>query len=193
MKKFSMILLTASITLAFSACGGKKDDASGGDKDGHKGGDMKSHKRGGDEDFNKPDLEEKDLSSAGEAFKGWFAKGPKEADVMGDLGGVRIATKKVRGPNSFDLAWAFKKPDFTEMKANIAKGDEVGKSKTTYTVDTAEALEWTTEYEHGKSMHFSITFEVSGQVVNCYTMPMGVKNAERFAFLKETCKSIVKK
>ena len=189
MKKFSMVLLAATIALAFSACGGKKEEGSKDDK----GGDMKGPKKGDDDAFNKPALEEKDLSPAGEAFKGWFAKGPKDATVMGDLGGVRIATKIVRGPDSFDLAWAFKKPDFKEMKDNLAKGDEIAKSKTTYTVDTPDALEWTTEYEHGKSLNFSINFAVSGQDVNCYTMPGGVKNPERLAFLKETCKSIVKK
>ncbi len=189
MKKFSMVLLAAALSLSFSACGGKKDEGSGGDK----GGDMKGHQRGGDDGFNKPELEEKDLSAAGEAFKGWFARGPKDARVMGDLGGARIATKNGRGPDAFDLAWAFKKPDFKEMKGNIAKGDEIAKTRTTFTADSPEALEWSTESGNHKSLHFSITFQVSGQDVNCYTLPMGVRNAEKLAFLKETCRSLVKK
>ena len=42
-------------------------------------------------------LVEIDLSPAGAAFKGWVAKGPADAKVMEDLGGARIATKKVAG------------------------------------------------------------------------------------------------
>jgi len=86
-----------------------------------------------------------------------------------------------------------KKPDLKTMKENLTKGAELAKSKLTFTVDTADALEWTSEHGASSSHHFSITFQVAGQDVTCYTLPMGEKAPEKVAFLKETCKTIVKK
>jgi hypothetical protein len=186
MKTLSLIAVVAALALSFSACGKKDESGEGGDKKSGK-------KHGADDAWTKPALEEKDLSSTGEAFKGWFAKGPKDAKVMGDLGGVRIATPKVMGPGAFDLAWALKKADLKELKEGITKGSEIAKSKVTFTVDTPEALEWTSEAGTSKSMHFSMSFQVSGQDVSCYSMPMGFRSAEELAFMKETCKSLVKK
>jgi len=199
MKRFS-ILLTVLFAVSAFACGGKKE----GDKPTDKAqatemspGDAKpadAKPAVAKDVFNKPELEEKDLSEkGGEPFKGWYAQGPKEASVMQDMSGVRIASKFGNRPDSFDLAWTMEKPDLKEMKANLTKGAEMAKGKLTFTVDTAEALEWTSEFGTSKSHHFSITFQVSGQDVNCYTLPSGEKNPEKFAFLKETCKTIVKK
>jgi hypothetical protein len=195
MKKFFVLL---SLTLAFAlvACGGKKESD---EKKTDKGATAEAPVKDAPpapkapEAFKKPEMEEKSLESAGEAFAGWFAQGPKTASVMQDLGGVRIASKNMREPDAFDLAWSFRKPDFAQMKDSLTKGAEMGKATLTFTADTADGLEWTMESHGQKSHHFSIVFQVSEKDVNCYTMPMGAKSPEQVAFLKETCKSLVKK
>ncbi len=188
MKKLTF-LLTLVVAFSLVACGGKKDEKEAGKETAAKGGSDSPKEEG----FKKPELEEKSLEAAGEAFAGWFAQGPKSAKVMGDLGGVRIASQKLDGPDAFDLAWSFRKPDLAQMKENLTKGAEAGKATLTFSADSEEGLEWTMEAGKHKSYHFSLMLKVSDQDVNCYTMPMGAKNAEEAAFLKETCKTIVKK
>ena len=82
-------------------------------------------------DAPKAEMVEKELDKVA-AFKGWVAKGPADADVMEDLGGVRIATKKVMGPGSFDLAFKLGKGDFKPFKDGLVKGAEITKSKITF-------------------------------------------------------------
>jgi len=139
----------------------------------------------------KVEMVEKDLSKV-EAFKGWVAKGPADADVMEDLGGVRIVTKKVRGPGSFDLAFKAGKPNFKEMKDGHKKGAEIAKTTITYSVDTADALEWTSATESSKMYAFSIVMKVDGKDFTCYTVSPRETEAEANE-LKEACKTLAKK
>ncbi len=140
----------------------------------------------------KVELTDKDLSKAGAAFKGWSAKGPADADVMEDLGGARIVTKKVSGPGSFDLAFKLSKVNLKELKTNLQKGAEAAKAKITFTTDSADALEWTNEIGSTKDYSFSIVMKAGGKDVTCYTVTPRESEADVNA-LKEACKSLAKK
>ena len=85
---------------------------------------------------------EYDLSKAGDKWKGWIAKLPREgAQVMVDgVGGVRLATNG-REENPFDIAWAPGKGSLPDLKKGIAAAGKDGKLKTTFLVDTAEGVE----------------------------------------------------
>ena len=144
------------------------------------------------EEAPKAELVDKDLSKAGAAFKGWSAKGPADSDVMEDMSGVRIATKKVVGPGSFDLGFMMGKKNLKELKTNTQKGADAGKVKVTFTVDTPEALEWTSEIGTVKNFHFAIIQKSSGKDVTCYTVTPRDTEADVNA-LKEACKTLVKK
>jgi len=138
------------------------------------------------------ELVEKDLSTAGAAFKGWVAKGPADATVMEDLGGARIATKKVSGPGSFDLAFKMGKQDLKKRKADLEKGAATAKSKITFTTDTAEALVWTTEIGTTKSYDFIVVQKSSDKDVTCYTVTSRDSEADLKA-LQDACKTLEKK
>jgi hypothetical protein len=142
-------------------------------------------------DAPKVEMEDKDLGKVA-ALKGWTAKGPKDADVMEDLGGARIVTKKVSGPGSFDLAFKIGKTNLKELKTNLQKGAEAAKAKITFTVDTADALEWTNEIGSTKDYSFSIISKVGGKDVTCYTVTPRESEADVNA-LKEACKTLAKK
>jgi hypothetical protein len=133
-----------------------------------------------------------DLTPAGASWAGWTAKGPADASVMEDLGGARIATKKVRGPGSFDIAFKQGKIDLKERKDQIMKGAEMAKSTVTFTVDTPEALEWTSAFDTSKSFEFVQLRKVGDVEVACYTVSPR-PNAEEIATLKESCASLAKK
>ncbi len=133
-----------------------------------------------------------DLSPAGATWAGWTAKGPADAKVMEDLGGARIATPKVRGPGSFDIAFKQGPLDLKERKEQIMKGAEMAKSTVTFTVDTAESLEWTTAFDTSKSFEFVQLRKVGDVDVACYTVSSRPDAAE-IATLKESCASLAKK
>ena len=139
----------------------------------------------------KMEMVEHDLDKVA-AFKGWVAKGPADADVSEDLGGVRIVTKKVSGPGSFDLAWALKKNDLKAKKTAVQKGADTAKSKVTFTTDSAEELAWTNEVGSTKSYDFEYIFKAEGKDVTCYTVTPRETEAE-IAVLKDACKSLAKK
>lgn len=142
-------------------------------------------------DAGKVELVEKDLDKVA-AFKGWVAKGPADAEVMEDMGGVRIATKKVAGPGSFDLAWQLKKDDLKAKKTNVQKGADTAKAKVTFTTDSAEELDWTSEVGSTKTYDFAMVFKAEGKDVTCYTVSPRESEAD-IATLKEACKSLGKK
>lgn len=137
-------------------------------------------------------LVEKDLAPAGASWAGWSAKGPADATVMEDLGGARIATNKVRGPGSFDVAFRQERVNFEERKKGIQEGAAMAKSTVTFTTDTPDVLEWTSNYGSSSSHDFLIVKKVGDVEVTCYTVT-GRESAEELAPLKESCDSIAKK
>lgn len=140
----------------------------------------------------KVELVEKDLSKAGDKFKGWVAKGPADAEVMEDLGGARIVTKKVSGPGSFDLAFRMDKPNIKDLKDGATKGAELGKAKLEFLTDTAEALEWTVDANGKKMYFFHIGMKVEGKDVTCYLVSPRDSEAD-YKMHKEACSSLAKK
>lgn len=144
------------------------------------------------QDAPKVELVDKDLSTAGAVWKGWVMKAPADADVMGDLSGVRIVTKKAIGPGSFDLAFKLGKQNLKELKTNLEKGAAAAKTTVTFTVDTPEALEWTITAGSAKTYDFSLIQKTGGKDVTCYTVTARESEAE-IAALKEACKRLEKK
>ena len=142
-------------------------------------------------DAPKAEMVEKELDKVA-AFKGWVAKGPADADVMEDLGGVRIATKKVMGPGSFDLAFKLGKGDFKPFKDGLVKGAEITKSKITFISDTPESLEWTSEAGTSKTYSFRLSLKAGKDEYTCYTVSPRESEAEYKAH-KEACSTLMKK
>jgi hypothetical protein len=138
------------------------------------------------------ELVEKDLSAAGAAFTGWVAKGPADATVMEDMGGARIATKKVSGPGSFDVDFKMGKQDLKKHKADLEKGAKTAKSTVTFTTETADTLVWTTDVGGTKSYDFLLLQKSSDKDVTCYTVTSRESEAELKA-LQDACKTLEKK
>jgi hypothetical protein len=139
------------------------------------------------------DLVEHDLSTADPAWKGWIAKGPKDAKVMADgVHGARIAAN---GINAFDITFGHKKTKLADTKKGIEAGAKImgGSAKTSFVTDTKEKLEWVTEVGTSKSWHFSWNVKVSGKDVTCSSMPMGASTESLLAVLKASCESLHKK
>ncbi len=139
------------------------------------------------------DLVDLDLSTADPAWKGWVARGPKDAKVLADgVHGARIAAT---GMNAFDISFG---PSKTRL-ADTRKGAEAGQkamgsaSKTTFLLDTADKLEWTTEVGASKSWRFSWNVKASGKDVTCSTGMMGAATETMVALLKASCASLRKK
>ena len=108
------------------------------------------------------------------------------------MGGARIATPKVRGPGSFDIAFKQGTIDLKERKEQIMKGAEMAKSTVTFTVETAEALEWTQAFDTSKSHEFVMLRKVGDVDVACYSVSARPNEAE-ILVLKESCASLAKK
>lgn len=143
---------------------------------------------------------EHDLSGQ-KGWEGWRAKGPSYAKVMGEMrSGARIAgggSRLEKDKAKFDLAFYPAKRDFAELKAGLDKGIAAAaadaNAKITFTSDTPELLEWTTEM-YGKSKYnFLLNFQAGGKDVACGTNSMvGLETPEAIAMHKEACKSLTK-
>lgn len=139
------------------------------------------------------DLVDLDLSGADPSWRGWLAKGPKDAKVMADgFKGARIASN---GLNAFDLSFAPRKTKLADTKKGIEAGQKImgGTAKTTYTTDSADKLEWVTEVGLTKVWHFSWNMKVSGKDVTCSAGPMGAASESMLALLKSSCESLHRK
>jgi hypothetical protein len=139
------------------------------------------------------DLVDTDLSSADPAWKGWAAKGPKEAKVMPDgVHGARIAATRV---DAFDINFAQRKTKLADVKKGVETGNKImgGTVKTTYTTDTADKLEYTSEISGSKIWRFTWNMKVSGKDVTCATGTMGASSETLLAVLKASCESLHKK
>lgn len=140
-------------------------------------------------------LVEYDLTKAGDKWKGFVAKLPREgAQVMADgVDGARLATNG-REPNPFDLGWAPGKGHLKDVKDGLASAAKLGKLKTTFLVDTADGIEYTNEYDGaGKTYHFYTVIKVGKADYHCYTLPMGLNDEAQFKKHKDACKTLEKK
>lgn len=172
-------------------CGGDSKSAGGGEKKAEAGKTGEAAKPA--EKAPEPlVLVDKDLAPAGEKWAGWSAKGPESATVMEDLGGARIATPKVRGPGAFDVAFKQERIDFATRKKSIQEGADMAKSTVTFTVDTPDALEWSSKMGDRTSYQFVLVRKVGDVEVSCYTVTPRESEAE-IADLKKSCESIAKK
>jgi hypothetical protein len=136
-------------------------------------------------------MKEHDLTSAGADWEGWAAQGPVSAQIMGDLGkAARIAGGK---DDDFDLLFVPKKTDFAETKSNVEKGAEANAgTKVTFTSDTPELLEWTTEGEGWASYSFAMNMTAGEREVTCKTLN-GTKTPEARDVQKAACATLAKK
>ncbi len=139
------------------------------------------------------DLVDLDLGAADPAWKGWAAKGPKDAKIMADgVHGARIAAN---GLNAYDIAFAQGKAKLADKKKGIETGRKImgPDVKITYTADTADNLEWATEVSGTKVWHFARNVKASGKDVTCSAGTMGVMTETMLAVLKAGCDSLHKK
>jgi hypothetical protein len=138
---------------------------------------------------------EYDLTKAGDKWKGYVAKLPREgAQVMADgSDGARLATNG-REENPFDIAWAPGKGHFADLKKGIEAAGKTAKIKTTFLADTADGVEYTNEFEGGsKTYHFDIVVKVGKADFHCYTLPLGLSDEAQFKKHKDACKTLEKK
>ena len=139
------------------------------------------------------DLVDMDLSTADPAWRGWVAKGPKDAKVMPDmLKGARIAAN---GLGAYDITFVPRKTKLADTKKGIEAGQKImgSSTKTTYVTDTAEKLEWITEVGLTKVWHFTWNMKVSGKDVTCSVGTMGAASESMVALLKTGCESLRRK
>jgi hypothetical protein len=190
------LLLAVPLCLALG-CDKKTDDKKADDK---KADDKKAEADKADKAPEKPaepekpapiEMKEHDLTSAGAEWEGWVAQGAASGEVMGDLGkAARIAGGK---DTDFDLLFVPKKTDFAESKANVEKGAEANAgTKVTFTSDTPELLEWTTEGEGWSSYSFEMNMTVGDREVTCKTLH-GTKTPEARDQHKAACATLAKK
>jgi hypothetical protein len=135
-----------------------------------------------------------DLGSADPAWKDWVVTGPKDAKVLAD--GVHGARVAANGMDAFDVAFGQGKPSLKDTKAGLQAGAKAGSMKLTFTTDTADKLEWTTEVgaTATKTFNFVIGYKASGKDVFCQTNSgMGVSSEAMLAQLKTACGTLHKK
>jgi len=139
------------------------------------------------------EMVEIDLSSADPAWKGWVANGPKDAKVLADgVHGARIAAN---GMDAFDVAFGQGKAMLKTVKSGVEAGvkGSGGSLKVTYTTDTADKLEWTTEVGSTKTYNFVWSIKASGKDMSCSTNTMMGASEAMVAQLKTACGTLKKK
>jgi hypothetical protein len=135
---------------------------------------------------------EVDLSTADPAWKGWVMMGPKEAKVLAD--GVHGARVAANGMDAFDVAFGTGKPMLKTTKSGVEAGAKASSAKVTFTTDTADKLEWTTEVGSTKSYNFIWAIKASGKDMTCNTNAgMGVSSESMLAEIKAACGTLQKK
>jgi hypothetical protein len=140
------------------------------------------------------EMVEIDLSSADPVWKGWVAKGPKDAKVLADgVHGARIAAN---GMNAFDVAFAPAKTSLKDVKsgAEAAMKGSGGKLTVTFTVDTADKLEWKSDGYGTTTYNFVWNYKASGKDVSCLTnAAMGANSEAQLKQFKDACGTLTKK
>jgi len=203
---FGIALVLSTLALGLLACDSAPKDTGGDTKTtaaDDKG--KKGDKPAGKEAAPKPiEMVEHDLSSAHEVWKGWVAKGPKDAKVLADgVKGARIAAKgpsiidrKPGGDNGFDVAFAPGKQDLKGLKTNLEKGaaNPEAKMKLTFTKEEDSMLEWTAEVGKTKTYNFVQHIQVDGKDYTCKNNYMvGAGNEAEHKRHLEACKTLKKK
>jgi hypothetical protein len=133
-----------------------------------------------------------DLGTADPAWKDWVVTGPKDAKVLAD--GVHGARVAANGMDAFDVAFGQGKPLLEDRKGGLQAGAKAGNLKVTFTTDTADKLEWTTEVGSSKTFNFVMAYKASGKDVFCQTNSgMGVSSEALLAQLETACGTLHKK
>ena len=209
--KYAFISSTLFVTLSFgiAACDASKDDGGGQPASASEGASATPAKGDTEEASAKAaavEMVEHDLSSAHADWKGWVAKGPKDAKVLADgVNGARIAGKgpsildrKPGGDSGFDLAFEPGKQDLKSLKTNLEKGaaNSAADTKLTlaFTKDEPTMLEWTAEVAGTKTYNFVKHIEVEGKSFTCKNnYMMGSGNDAEHKRVLEACGSLRKK
>jgi hypothetical protein len=151
-----------------------------------------------------------DLEAGDPKWKGWTAKGPKDAKVLADgVNGARIAGKAAksmiqRGPGDdtgYDIHFAWGKDDLKATKKAITAEKipvEGVKVVTTITKEEPGLLEWTdeitTKTETSKTYNFVMHLNVEKTDVSCgNNFMIGAGNEAQHKAHMEGCKSLAKK
>jgi hypothetical protein len=151
-----------------------------------------------------------DLEAGDPKWKGWTAKGPKDAKVLADgVNGARIAGKAAksmiqRGPGDdtgYDIHFAWGKDDLKATKKAITAEKipvEGVKVVTTITKEEPGLLEWTdeitTKTETSKTYNFVMHLIVEKSDVSCgNNFMIGAGNEAQHKAHMEGCKSLAKK
>ena len=137
------------------------------------------------------DFVELDLSTADPAWKGWTAKGPKDAKVMAD--GVKGARIAANGMDAFDITFSSTKEKLVDMKKGAETGAKAGGGKVDFTTDSADKLVWSIENGGSKRYFFAKNMKVGGKDVGCATGAMGVAKEDDLKAYEDSCASLAKK
>lgn len=137
------------------------------------------------------DFVEHDLSTADPAWKGWTAKGPKDAKVMAD--GVKGARIAANGMDAFDISFTSTKEKLADLKKGAETAAKTTSGKAEFSTDTADKLVWNIDNSGIKRFFFAQNMKVGGKDVGCGTGPMGVAKLEDLKVYEESCASLAKK
>jgi hypothetical protein len=150
-----------------------------------------------------------DLEAGDPKWKGWTAKGPKDAKVLADgVNGARIAGKgksmleqKPGDDTGYDIHFAWGKEDLKATKKAITAEKipvEGVKVVTTVTKEEAGLLEWTDEITTksgtSKTYNFVMHLNVEKTDVSCgNNFMIGAGNEAQHKAHMEGCKTLAKK
>ena len=145
------------------------------------------------------DMVDYDLSSADPGWKGWVAKGPKDALVeaaLGKVDGVHGARIVAMQRDGFDISFTLRKTNLAEFKKGLqTAAKRLEDHKITIVTDTADKLVWTKELlMKGVSVNkvwiLKMNMKVAGKDVTCQS---GGADTESLSALFETaCLSLHK-
>ncbi len=199
MSKQFLTILALPLCLSLAACDKGKDEGKADDKKAEDKKDAEPQAKAEDKtpppEPEKPALTmiEHDLSSADPEWAGWVAEGPDGAKVMADgVKGARIAAGKM----DWDVAWAPKKTDLAQLKKSLETGaaNSDGKLKLTFTTDTPEALEWTSEGYGTTKYNFVMHMTVGDREITCKNNYMvGIPSTELLEQHKAACNTLKQK
>jgi hypothetical protein len=140
------------------------------------------------------ELEEVDLSSRGDEWKGFTIRAPKSAKIMDDLGDCRIAEK------GFDVVLSQKKErsDVAARKKDLEGLAKTLKGKVTFSNETADGFDYkleTPKYDKPDELiardDFFVVVKAGKGQVGCFphTSAMG----DEIVKAREACKTVQKK
>ena len=135
-------------------------------------------------------LVDHDLSAGGPTWKGWSAKGPKDAKVVASGDEVGLTTE---GPGLFGVWFRQRGGSLEAGKMGVESSKHSLGVKNTITVDQADKLEWVLESIGRKSYFFMWVRKVGKTDVTCTgDSIVGSSSPAQFAQVKESCSSLRK-